>query len=59
MWVVAKFYCYLADVESEQEIDHKPLEAIFKPSVSKLNLLENKAALIDKEQNHVCRTSHS
>lgn len=32
VWSVERFYCYLAGIEFELETDHKPLEAIFKPT---------------------------
>lgn len=32
VWAVERFYYYLAGLEFELETDHKPLEAIFKPS---------------------------
>lgn len=32
VWAVEKFYYYLAGLEFELVTDHKPLEAIFKPT---------------------------
>lgn len=32
VWAVERFYYYLAGIQFELETDHKPLEAIFKPT---------------------------
>ena len=40
VWAVEMFYCYLLGLEFELVTDHKPLEAIFKPTLKSPTRIE-------------------